>query len=203
MTRDELLSYDAEDINKMTKEELYQLAKAEQKNIKDAMRRLRLNKLDTPALKRYEAAGNVSAKKSMSRNELLHQVMKGQTMLRYKTGTVSEAKKFQKSVRHSLLTSLEGRLDADISPTASKNLWKVISKLTQEAPGLINAPDLKYVPKEAQQKVYDVMKNNELLNKELTQEEEEQLYSQTFDSLVEDYEKADDFDEEDLYGFDI
>ena len=209
MTRDELLSYDAEQINRMTKEELLQLAKAEQKNLKDAMRRLRKEDLMTPALKRFQKTGNISAKKSMTLNQLRHEVMKGQVMLRYKTGTVTEARKFSENVRETLLSSLSGRLDEPITEQASANLWKMIAKLVENAPALIDAPDLKYVPKETQQKVYDIIKQVEsdsgkaFLNSDLSQEKEDELYDRVFNELVLDYEneRGQDYEEDDDFYF--
>ena len=195
MTRDELLSYDAEEINRMNKEELLALAKAEQKNLKDAMRRLRKSGIKTPASKQYEKTGNISAKKSMSLNQLRHEVMKGQVMLRYKTGTVSGAKEFLEDVRGNLLTQLSGRLDEPITETQSENLWTIIAKLVEDAPGLIDAPDLKYVPAETQQRVYDIIKiteklnNTDYMNRELSEEDEDAFYEQVRDYLQEEYDQ--------------
>ena len=212
MTREELLSYDAEEINRMNKTELLALAKAEQKNLKDAMRRLRKEDLMTPALKSFQKTGNISAKKSMTLNQLRHEVMKGQVMLRYKTGTVAQARQFSESVRSSLLTSISGRLEEPITEQASKNLWSMISRLVESAPTLIEAPDLKYVPKETQQKVYDLIKQVEnktgtsFLNRDLSDEDEDMLYEKLKNILEpknNDESGHDDEEDDDLYPFDF
>ena len=77
MKRDEMLSYTAEDISKMNKEELLELARAEQKAIKDARYRLQNAEINSPALRQIQEVGNISAKKSMTVNQLRHEVTKG------------------------------------------------------------------------------------------------------------------------------
>ena len=161
MTRQELLSYSAEDINKMNKAQLLELAKAEQKNLKDAMRRLRQSELDTPALKQFEKVGNVQAKKNMTAGELKREVMKGQVMLRYKTGTVGTAKASQAAMKEGLIGRLSSRLNVDnITEDESKAMWKVIARMQEnaETKALLDTPNEKYIPKETQQKVYEIMK---------------------------------------------
>lgn len=196
MTRDELLSLTPDDINRMSKEELYQLAKAEQKSLRDARRRLRKAGLDTPALRIYEE-GTISAKKNMTAGELKSQVMKGQIMMRYKTGTVTEARK----VESSLLEAVGKRVGGELTSAESKNMWKIIDRLAETKPGLLGITDPDYIPVKSQMIAYDFVKDKGLSDS-LSPEEVDEAVNEAekyFRSKYEDYELD---NSEEFYEFD-
>lgn len=201
VTRAEMLSYSAEDINSMTKADLLKLAKAEQKSLKDAMRRLRQRGLDTPALKQFSESGNIKARKDMTAGELKHEVMKGQTMLRYKTGTVTQAKQVAKNT----LNQLGERFDASgLTVQDSKTFWGIIGKVREENPALLQTPDLNYIPKQIQAIVYDVMTQQKTkYTGKLTPRREANFYRKVTDALISEYEaRKSDFDDSEFYEFD-
>ena len=184
-SREELLQYTPEEINRMTKEQLYQLAKQEQKNIKDSLYRLKKEGLSTPARKQLEKTGNISARKNMTAGQLKHEVMKGQVILRYKTGTVTGAKQVEQSMKEGFLGRLQSRLDVkNITEEESKTMWDVIKRLGEspETKTLLDTTDMKYIPKETQQRVYEIMKVAE------SEGDPDKLYSYTEGLLKNVYE---------------
>lgn len=161
MKREEILQYTGDDINNMSEDELYRLGKAIQKNIKDSLYRLKKENLSTPARKQIEKSGNISITKKMNQGVLKREVAKGLTMVRYKTGTVSGAREVEANMKQGLLNRLQGRLDvSDITEDESKTMWDIIKRLGEspDTRNLLDTTELKYIPKETQQRVYQIMK---------------------------------------------
>lgn len=154
MTREEMLSYTIEDINKMTKSELLELARSERKAIKNARYRQKHSDImDSAAMRNLEETGNISAKESMTVNQLREQVARGRVILNYQTLYVGDARKVQEK----MISQMSERLGHELTPKESKQMWDIIAKVREENPALLNTPNLNYIPKETQQRVYDVM----------------------------------------------
>lgn len=153
MTREEMLSYTAEDISKMNKSELLDLARAERKAIKDARYRLNAADIDSPAARYLDESGNISAKESMSVNELREQITRGRVILNYKTLYVGEAKDVETKMRG----ALSERLGEDLSQADSKLLWDILKRVAEDNQALLDAPEINYIPKAAQQRVFQII----------------------------------------------
>lgn len=195
MKRSEMLSYTAEDINKMNKQQLLELAKAEQKAIKDARYRLEQAQINAPALRQIQEVGNISAKKSMTVNQLRREIAKGRVMLNYRTSTVGEARK----VESEIVGSLSSRLNApQLSEDESKTLWKIIDRMREaDEKALLNTSKLRYVPTSTQNRVYDIMVQNGYIGSgELDDDELDRLYNLVENELKIDYDVRSGIDEE-------
>lgn len=188
MTRDKMLSYTAEDINNMDKQQLLELARAERKAIKDARYRLKQSDVQySPAQNYLEETGNISAKESMTVNELREQVTRGRVILNYQTLYVGDARE----VETKMLSSMSERLGAEISPEESKAMWDIIKKIGEEEPALLNTPDIKYIPKETQQRVYNTMieykQSHRQRGKGISKYRMNQMYKTALNTLKSDY----------------
>lgn len=188
MTRDKMLSYTTEDINRMNKQQLLELARAERKAIKDARYRLKQSDVQySPAEKYLEESGNISAKESMTVNELREQVTRGRVILNYQTLYVGDARE----VENKMLASMSERLGAEISPEESKAMWDIIKKIGEEEPTLLNTPDIKYIPKETQQRIYDIMiedkSTHKTRGKGVSKQRFNRMYRTALNALKSDY----------------
>lgn len=195
MKRDEMLSYTAEDINKMNKQQLLELARAEQKAIKDARYRLQEAQINAPALRQIQEAGNISAKKSMTVNQLRREIAKGRVILNYRTSTVREARK----VESEIVGSLSSRLKApSLTEDESKTLWKIIDRMREaDEKALLNTSKLRYVPTSTQNRVYDIMVQNGYTGSgELDDDELDRLYNLVENELKIDYDVRSGIDED-------
>ena len=195
MKRSEMLSYTAEDINKMNKQQLLELARAEQKAIKDARYRLQEAQINAPALRQIQEAGNISAKKSMTVNQLRREIAKGRVMLNYRTSTVREARK----VESEIVGSLSSRLNApQLTEDESKTLWKIIDRMREaDEKALLNTSKLRYVPTSTQNRVYDIMVQNGYTGSgELDDDELDRLYNLVENELKIDYDVRSGIDED-------
>lgn len=184
MKRDEMLSYTAEDISKMNKKELLELARAEQKAIKDARYRLQNAEINSPALRQIQEVGNISAKKSMTVNQLRHEVTKGRVLLNYETITVGRARE----VENEIIGALANRIhQPELTKEQSKTLWKVIDKLREaDNKALLNTSDLRKVS-DAQYKVYALMKKHGFMD-ETDDDDIDKLQSIVENALERDYQ---------------
>ena len=194
MKRSEMLSYTAEDINKMNKQQLLELAKAEQKAIKDARYRLEQAEINAPALRQIQKAGNISAKKSMTVNQLRREITKGRVILNYRTSTVREAR----NVENEIVGALSSRLNKpELTEDQSKTLWKIIDRMREaDEKALLNTSKLRYVPTSTQNKVYDVMTKYGYAGEgELDDDELDRLYKIVEKELKVDYDVRSGIDE--------
>lgn len=188
MTREEMLSYTIEDINKMSKSELLELARSERKAIKNARYRQKHSDImDSPAMRNLEETGNISAKESMTVNQLREQVTRGRVILNYQTLYVGDARQVQEK----MISQMSERFGRELTPKESKQLWDIIDKVREEYPALLNAPKLNYIPKETQQRVFDVMmsynRKHKIGKRNLSKKSMQELYNTTVDELIFDY----------------
>lgn len=202
MKRNEMLSYTAEDINNMNKQELIELGKAERKAIKDAKYRLIKSDVQySPALNYLNEKGNISIKKSMSINELRREITKGRVILQMKTLYVKDARKLQKD----MIDTLSARLGSTITPEQSKLLWQLIDRVKDTEPVLLHTGDLSYIPKEIQQRVFQTMVESD----SSTYKSVDKLFESVMETLENDYMERelnesgyyDNLDEDGFYSF--
>lgn len=188
MTREEMLSYTAEDISKMNKSELLDLARAERKAIKDARYRLKAADIDSPAARYLDESGNISVKESMSVNELREQITRGRVILNYKTLYVGEAKDVETKMRG----ALSERLGEDMSKADSKLLWDIISKVAESEKSLLSVTELPYIPRQAQQRVYEIIteynQKHKKRGKGVSEWRKKQIFKTVMNELQSDYE---------------
>lgn len=197
MTRKEMLSFTAEDINSMNKEELLQLAKAEQKAIKDARYRLKNAGMETSASRQLSDAGNISAKKSMTRNELMREVAKGRTILNYKTLQVSDARK----VEQEMLSTFQSEIARNPTKHEMKAVWQIIDKIRDSNPALTTVGGTN-PHTSIKQAVYDVVHENKKGNRAIGKKQLEYLRTLAEEKLSNLYEERQYKHEAELYEFD-
>lgn len=197
MKRDEMLSLTAEDINSMSKEDLLKLAKAEQKAIKDARYRLKEKGLDTSASRSLGKSGNISAKQSMTRNELMREVVKGRTILNFKTLYVSDAKEVEKE----MLSTFQSEIARNPTKAELKAVWQIIDKIREENPALTTVGGTN-PHSSIKQAVYDVVHENRNKRGKIGKKQIENMKSIAENKLKEIYQERQYDHEKELYGFD-